>query len=110
LGTRARLFRIAHGVWGVFNMAALGNIWMSAWRRRPNRYLRASIALLGSEGVALVIGRGNCPFGPLQRSLGDPVPMFEWILPPRAAKAAIPVLAAITLGGFVALFARLRRH
>jgi hypothetical protein len=87
-------------------MAALGNIWLSALRRRPNRYLGPSVALLGSEGMALVIGRGNCPFGSFQRSLGDPVPMFEWILPPRAAKAAIPILAAITLAGFVALFAR----
>jgi hypothetical protein len=64
------------------------------------------VALLGSEGVALVIGRGNCPFGPFQRSLGDSVPMFEWFLPPRAAKAAIPILAAVTLGGFAALLVR----
>jgi hypothetical protein len=106
LGTGARLFRIAHGVWGVFNMAALGNIWISALRGRPHRYLRSSIVLLGSEGVALVVGRGNCPFGPMQRSMGDPVPMFEWFLPPRAAKAAIPILAAVTLGGFAALLVR----
>lgn len=36
----------------------------------------------------MVIGGGNCPFGPLQRSLGDPVPMFELVLLPKAAKAA----------------------
>jgi len=109
LGRGARLFRIAHGVWGALNLAALGWVWLSAARRRRDRALTASIALLGMEGAALVVGRGNCPFGPLQRRLGDPVPMFEWVLPPRAAKAAIPVLAAVTAGGFVAVFLRTKR-
>jgi hypothetical protein len=36
---------------------------------------------------------------PLQRRLGDPVPMFELVLPPRAAKAAVPVLAGVALAG-----------
>jgi hypothetical protein len=53
--------------------------------------------------VALVIGRGNCPLGPFQARLGDPVPLFELVLPPRAAKAAVPVLAAVTAAGLVAL-------
>ena len=97
LGTGARLFRIAHGVWGAFNLAGLGYIAWSAVRRRRDRLAYASAALLGAEGVALVIGRGDCPFGPLQTRLGDPVPMFEWVLPPRAAKAAIPILAVISL-------------
>jgi hypothetical protein len=106
LGDGARLFRIAHAVWGVFNLAALGHIWMSALRRRRDGYLLASVGLLGAEGAALVVGRGNCPFGPLQSRLGDPVPMFEWVLPPRAAKAAIPILTVITLGGFAAVLLR----
>jgi len=87
-------------------MAALGYIWLSAIRRRRDRALTASVGLLGAEGVALVIGRGNCPFGPFQRRLGDPVPMFELLLPPRAARAAIPVLALVTLAGFVAFALR----
>lgn len=103
LPTRARLFRVAHFVWGAFNMAALGYLWFAAIAGRRDRYLVAAVGLLGSEGVALVVGRGNCPFGPFQRSLGDPVPMFELLLPPRAAKAAIPILAAVTIGGFAAL-------
>jgi len=98
LGTGARLFRIAHGVWGAFNLAGLAYIAWSAARRRRDRLAYASVALLGAEGVALLIGRGNCPFGPLQSRLGDPVPMFEWVLPPRAAKAAIPILTVISLG------------
>jgi hypothetical protein len=34
--------------------------------------------------------------------------MFEWFLPPRAAKAAIPALAAVTLGGLGLLWHRNR--
>jgi hypothetical protein len=103
LGAGARLFRIAHAVWGAFNLAGLGYLaWSAATRRRDSLAL-VSAAVLGAEGVALVIGRGDCPFGPFQASLGDPVPMFEWVLPPRAAKAAIPFLsavAAVVLGAF----------
>jgi hypothetical protein len=103
LGTRARLFRVAHAIWGAFNLAGLGYLaWSAATRRRDNIGL-ASAAILGAEGVALVVGRGDCPCGPFQASLGDPVPMFEWVLPPRAAKAAIPFLtlvAVAVLGAF----------
>ncbi len=87
-------------------MAGLGYVWLSAMKRRRDRWLIAFVALLGAEGVALVIGRGNCPFGPLQRSLGDPVPMFELVLPPKAAKAAIPILTVVTIAGFAALVLR----
>jgi hypothetical protein len=104
LGMGARLFRIAHAAWGACNLAGLGYLAWSAATRRRDRIALASAAVLGAEGVALVIGRGDCPFGPFQASLGDPVPMFEWVLPPRAAKAAIPFLsavAAVVLGAFI---------
>ena len=61
---------------------------------------------LSVEGAALVVGRGNCPLGPLQGRLGDPIPLFELMLPPRAAKAAIPVLAVVAVAGLIALSAR----
>lgn len=70
--------------------------------RRRDRYLWASVVFLLVQGVFLVIGRGNCPFGPFQRRLGDPVPMFELVLPPRAAKAAIPVLLLVSVAGMIA--------
>ena len=98
LGARARLFRIAHGVWGALNLAGLGYLAWSAATRRRDKIALASAAVLCAEGVALVVGRGDCPFGPFQTSLGDPVPMFEWVLPPRAAKAAIPFLTVIAVG------------
>jgi hypothetical protein len=106
LPPRAKAFRLAHVAWGVASMAALTHVWASAWRRRRGRLLVASIAFLSVEGIALVIGRGDCPFGPFQARLGDPVPMFELVLPPRAAKAAVPVLTVVTLAGFVAAVLR----
>lgn len=93
-------------VWGIFNLAALGWIWQSGLRRRRDRLVYASMALLSAEGAALLVGRGDCPFGPLQARLGDPVPMFELVLPPRAAKAAIPILTAVSLAGFAAVLLR----
>ena len=53
-----------------------------------------------------MVGGGDCPVGPLQAEWGDPVPFFELILPPRAAKAAVPVLAAVSLTGIAALVLR----
>ena len=68
--------------------------------------LRASVVALLVEGAALVVGRGNCPLGPLQRRLGDPVPLFELVLPRRGAKAAVPLLAAISLVGIALVAVR----
>ncbi len=102
----ARAFRLAHLFWGVTALAGLGHVWASAILRRRGRMLTASVALLLLEGAALVVGRGDCPFGTLQARLGDPVPMFELALPPRAAKAAVPMLALLTLEGLVMLVLR----
>ncbi|MCY7417404.1 MAG: hypothetical protein LH650_02710 [Chloroflexi bacterium] len=106
LDSQARAFRIAHGLFAVVELAGLGYVWYCALARRRDRLLGASVIALVLEGVALVVGRGDCPMGPFQRSLGDPVPMFEWLLPPRAAKAAIPILTAVAVAGMVAVAAR----
>ena len=103
---RAKAFRLAHITWGVVAMAALTYIWTCAINGRRDRYLWASVGFLLVQGTALLVGRGNCPFGPVQRRLGDPVPMFELVLPPRAAKAAIPVLAGVSVVGMVAVALR----
>ena len=95
----ARAFRIAHIAYGVGGMTSFFYVWRCALARRRDRGLATAVGFLGIEGVALVVGRGNCPFGPFQRKLGDSVPMFELFLPPRAAKAAVPVLAALSLAG-----------
>ena len=106
LAPAARAFRLAHLTFGAFAMTGLGWIWFCALTGRRGRALRLATARLLFEGGALVVGRGDCPFGPLQARLGDPVPMFELFLPPRAAKAAVPFLAGVTLAGFAVLFVR----
>ena len=106
LPPRALAFRLAHIAWGVVAMGALANVWRHAVRRTRSRLLWAGVAMLGVQVVGLIIGRGDCPLGPFQRKLGDPVPMFELALSPRAAKAAIPVLFAVGVAGLIALLLR----
>jgi len=103
LGRRARTWRIVHAAWSVVQLGCLGDIWASALTGRRSPRVWAGVALLSAEGAALVVGRGNCPVGPLQAEWGDPVPFFELVLPPRAAKAAIPVLAVVSVAGIAAL-------
>jgi hypothetical protein len=97
---------MVHAAWSVAQLACLGYIWASVLTRRRDRRLWASVAFLSAEGAALVVGRGDCPVGPLQTEWGDPVPFFEILLPPRAAKAAIPILAAVSLAGLAAIVIR----
>ena len=106
LGRSARGFRIAHTAFSVVQLSCLGYVWYCALTRRRDRLLTASAATLLFEAGALVVGRGDCPFGPLQSRLGDPVPLFELVLPKRAAKAAIPVLFAIAVAGLAAVVVR----
>jgi hypothetical protein len=97
----AAWFRVFHTVVAVVELAALVDVWACAWARRRGPVLRVAVTALAVEAIALVIGRGDCPLGPLQRELGDPVPLFELVLPARAAKAAVPVLAAASVAGLV---------
>jgi hypothetical protein len=106
LPPRAKAFRVFHAVWSVVGMASLGYIWFCAIRRRRDAALAASIGFLSLEGAGLIVGRGNCPAGPMQREMGDPKPFFELILPPRAAKAAVPILAGASVAGFAAVALR----
>ena len=106
LGSRAKAWRVLHTSWSVAQLGCLGYIWASALIGRRSGRLWASVAFLLVEGGALIVGRGNCPVGPLQEEWGDPVPFFELVLPPRAAKAAIPVLAVVSLAGIAALVLR----
>jgi hypothetical protein len=106
LGWRARAWRVLHAAWSVAQLWCLGDIWVSALRRRRSRRLWAGVAFLCVEGGALIVGHGDCPVGPLQAEWGDPVPFFELVLPPREAKAAVPVLTVVSVAGIVALVLR----
>jgi hypothetical protein len=106
LSRPAKAYRVFHATWSVAGLTSLGYIWACAAMRRRDRLLGASIAFLSVEGVGLLIGGGDCPMGPFQEQLGDPVPFFELVLPPRAAKAAVPILAGASLAGFLAVALR----
>ena len=97
LGRRARTWRLVHASWSVAQLTSLGYIGACAVTGRRSPALWASVGFLLLEGGALVVGRGNCPVGRLQERWGDPVPFFELLLPPLAAKAAVPVLAAVSV-------------
>jgi hypothetical protein len=106
LSRPAKAYRIFHAAWSLAGLASLGYIWACAATRRRDRRLWASIAFLSIEGAGLIAGGGDCPMGPLQARIGDPVPFFELVLPPRAAKAAVPILAGVSVAGFVAVALR----
>lgn len=93
----------------VCEIASLIHLWTCALTGRRGRALNAAVVLLSVEGAGLVAGRGDCPLGPLQERAGDPVPLFEFVLSPRAAKRAVPTLAGVTVMGMVVLIARGRR-
>jgi hypothetical protein len=109
LGSGAKALRLGHIGIAVVELGSLTYIWYCALSGRRNRLLGAAVATLSVQGAALVIGRGNCPLGPLQKRLGDPGPLFELVLPPRAAKAVIPVFFAVALGGVAILSLHRRR-
>jgi hypothetical protein len=110
LSRPAKAYRVFHATWSVAGLASLGYIWVCAARRRRSRLLGASMAFLSIEGVGLMIGGGDCPMGRFQEHLGDPEPFFELVLPPRAAKAAVPILAVASLAGFLAVALRQPRR
>jgi hypothetical protein len=83
-------------------------VWWCALSGRRGRLLRIAAASLIGEGVLIAANRGDCPRGPLQERLGDPVPLFELVLSPRAAKRAVPTLGALAAGGLL-LMGRGRR-
>jgi len=62
----------------------------------PARPWVAAIGVCGERCFPLARGRwtggghGDCPMGPLQADLGDPVPLFELVLPPRCGEGRGP--------------------
>ena len=108
LSTGAQAVRIGHIGVSVVGLGSLAYVWTGALTGRRDRWLVAACAALSAQGIAILIGGGNCPLAPLQQRLGDPTPCFELVLPPRAAKAAFPVLLSAGLGGVILVALRNR--
>jgi len=106
LSRAAMSFRALHAAIVVEQLLAIAYVWWCALSGRRDHLLRMAAASLIGEGVLVIANRGDCPLGPLQDRLGDPVPLFELVLSPRAAKRAVPTLGAITAAGLVLLMVR----
>jgi hypothetical protein len=82
-------------------LAAIAYLWFCALTGRRGRALDAAGVALIAEGAVVAANHGDCPLGPLQDRLGDPIPLFEPVLPPRAARLAVPVLGVVAGVGLV---------
>src|SRR3712207_2913571 len=109
LSRAALAFRTAHAAIALEMLLAIAYVWWCALSGRRGRLLHVAAASLIGEGVLVSANGGDCPLGGLQRRLGDPVPLFELVLSPRAAKRAVPTLGAITAAGLAVLVVRGRR-
>jgi hypothetical protein len=110
LSPAAWAFRAVHAVIAVGFLAAIAYVWWCALTGRRGPLVRVAIASLVGEGVVVALNQGDCPLGPLQDRIGDPVPLFELVLSPRAAKRAIPVLGSLAAGGVALVAWRDRRR
>jgi hypothetical protein len=99
-------FRAFHSAIAVEQLLAIAYVWWCAITGRRDRLLRIAVATLIGEGILVSANRGDCPLGGLQERLGDPVPLFELVLSPTAAKRAVPTLGAIAAAGLVLLVVR----
>ncbi len=90
------LWRAAHGVITLGFLSAIAVIWRGALTGYSGRWLRPAIASVAAEGVVVALNGGDCPLGPVGDHLGDPVPFFELLLSPQAARRAVPTLGVFT--------------
>ena len=93
------IWRSIHALIAIGLLSSIGYVWWCALTGRRGRWLRLAIAALTGEGALVVANRGECPLGPLGDRIGDQVPLFELVLPPRAARLVVPVLGGVTALG-----------
>ena len=105
LSPTALAFRTVHALIAASFLAAIGYIWWCGLTGHRGRLLQVAVGALAGEGAVVAANHGDCPLGPLQDRLGDPIPLFELVLSPRAARWAVPALGGVTVAG-VALLAR----
>ena len=102
----ASAFRIAHAAIAAAFLLAIGYVWWCALTGRRGPLLRVADSALAGEEALVLANHGDCPLGGVQERLGDPIPLFELVLSPRAARRAVPVLGAVTAVGLAALARR----
>jgi hypothetical protein len=106
LSPAARAFRAVHGAIAITFLGAIAYIWWCALTGRRDRRLRLAVGALLAEGACVGANHGDCPLGPLQARSGDPIPLFELVLSPTAARRAVPTLGLVTAAGLLLLVGR----
>ncbi len=106
LSTGARAFRTVHAVVAGAFLLAISYVWWCARTGRRDGWLRVAVVALLTEGALVSANRGDCPLGGMQERLGDPVPLFNLVLSPNAARRAVPGLGAVTAAGMLLLWYR----
>jgi hypothetical protein len=102
-------WRAGHGLIATGFLASIAYIWWCALSGRRGPLLRTAIGALVGEGALVAANRGDCPLARVGDRIGDPVPLFELVLSPRAARRAIPTLGAVSAAGLGLLAARSHR-
>jgi hypothetical protein len=102
----ALAFRGAHAAISAGFLFAIAYVWWCALSGRRGPLLQLAMVALTTEGTLVAANGGDCPLGGLQGRMGDPVPLFELVLSPRAAKRAVPVLGTVAALGIVLVLAR----
>jgi hypothetical protein len=102
-------FRTVHAAIAAVFLTAIGYVWWCALTGRRDRPLRLAVTGLVAEGALVAANHGDCPLGPLQERLHDPVPLFELVLSPTAAKRAVPTLGLVAGAGIALLAVRPRQ-
>ena len=105
----ALALRSVHTVIAATFLLAIAYVWWCALSGRRGRLLHVALTGLSAEGVLVAANGGDCPLGGLQERVGDPVPLFELALSPRAARRAVPVLGGIAALGIALVAGRGRR-
>jgi hypothetical protein len=108
LTSAALAFRVAHAAVAAAFLSAIGYVWWCVLTGRRDRLLRVAVVALAGEGAFVAANHGDCPLGPLQERLGDPVPLFELVLSRPAARRAVPALGLVAATGLVLLARRSR--
>lgn len=106
LSKAALAWRAIHTVIAATFLGAIVVVWWCALTGRRGPLLRPAVAALAGEGALVLANGGDCPLGGVQQRAGDPVPLFELVLSPRAARLAVPVLGFMTAAGLAVLAAR----
>jgi hypothetical protein len=106
LSMATRAFRGPHALIAVVFLLAIVYVWWCAPTGRRDRWLRAAVAALVTEGVFVAANRGDRPLGGLQDRLGDPVPLFELVVSPSAVPPRGARPRAVTAAGIGLVFRR----